>query len=117
MAQKAVVVLIRKALHDAGLSVSLSPTGDLGLSPANMLTSEWRSLLRGNKATLVHWLQAANDPEPRARLDATAWRIHAEAYHQHHFGCTACIAAGRGVVYGLRCGLGAALWVDYQAQI
>ena len=61
--------------------------------------------------------EAVNDPSSEPPADPHAWRELAQAYHQHHFGCATCSAAGRGVGYGLRCGLGAALWVDYQAQI
>ena len=46
--------------------------------------------------------------------DPNAWRELATAYHLHHFKCSTCIAAGRGAVYGLRCGTGAALWTSYQ---
>ena len=37
-----------------------------------------------------------------------------KAYHAHHFSCPICIAAGRGAAYGMRCGTGAALWINYQ---
>ena len=59
---------------------------------------------------------AANDlnPDPEPPPDPNAWRELAQAYHAHHFGCSTCIAAGRGAVYGLRCGTGAALWNAYQ---
>ena len=57
---------------------------------------------------------AANDPASEPPVDANAWRELAEAYNAHHFGCHACIAAGRGTGYGLRCGAGAALWNNYQ---
>ena len=57
---------------------------------------------------------AANDPASEPPVDANAWRELAEAYKTHHFGCHACIAAGRGTQYGLRCGAGAALWNNYQ---
>ena len=56
--------------------------------------------------------QAANDPNQPP--DPNAWRELAQAHHAHHFKCSTCIAAGRGAVYGLRCGVGAALWVNYQ---
>ena len=61
-------------------------------------------------------LQAANDPNlpPEPPSDPNAWRELAAAYHAHHFNCGTCIAAGRGAVYGLRCGTGAALWTSYQ---
>ena len=64
--------------------------------------------------------QAANDPAQAVGLvaseppDPNAWRELAAAYHVHHFKCTVCKAAGRGAVYGLRCGTGAALWINYQ---
>jgi len=55
---------------------------------------------------------ATEPPEPPT--DPHAWRELATAYHLHHFKCSTCIAAGRGAVYGLRCGTGAALWTSYQ---
>ena len=106
------VQCIFESLHNAGLSVSLAPNGGLGIRPASRLTDELRTLIRGNKAFLLDWLTAANDPEPPA--NPNAWRELAQAYHNHHFVCSACIAAGRGAAYGLRCGVGAALWNRYQ---
>ena len=50
--------------------------------------------------------------QPEPPTDPNAWRELAAAYHLHHFKCSACIAAGRGAVYGLRCGMGAALWTS-----
>ena len=55
---------IFEALHDAGLSVSLAPDGGLGVAPASRLTPDLRELVKGNKAALVDWLHAANDPLP-----------------------------------------------------
>ena len=101
------------ALHDAGLSVSLASGGGLAVSPGSRLTHDLRELVKGNKAALVDWLQAANDPAPEPPSDPEAWRELAKAYHRHHFGCIFCIAAGRGSGYGLRCGVGAALWRAY----
>ncbi len=43
--------------------------------------------------------------------DTADWRELARAYHRHHWNCRTCIAAGKG--YGLRCGVGAALWRAY----
>jgi hypothetical protein len=67
--------------------------------------------------------EAANDPdntEPPVLdtpllpgVDPPDWRELAQAYHAHHFGCVVCIAAGRGARYGLRCGVGTALWCSY----
>ena len=102
------------ALHDAGLSVSLALSGGLVVSPGSRLTPDLRELVKGNKAALVDWLHAANDPLPEPPLDPNAWRELATAYHLHHFKCGTCIAAGRGAQYGLRCGTGTALWNAYQ---
>ena len=59
---------------------------------------------------------AVNDPNPAAQppADPNAWRELSRAYHAHHVKCSICIAAGRGADYGLRCGVGAALWTSYQ---
>lgn len=46
--------------------------------------------------------------------DPSAWRALSTAYSLHHFGCRACIAASKGAMYGLRCGVGAALWRSYE---
>ena len=59
---------------------------------------------------------AANDLEPELPANPNAWRELAQAYHTHHFSCSACMAAGRGAAYGLRCGVGAALWSHYQTN-
>ena len=102
------------ALHGAGLRLSLAPSGGLVVSPGSRLTPDLRELVKGNKAALVVWLQAANDPLPEPPTDPNAWRELATAYHLHHFKCCTCIAAGHGAGYGLRCGTGAALWTSYQ---
>lgn len=56
----------------------------------------------------------ANDPAAEPPTDMIDWRELARAYQQHHFACRYCIAAGRGAVYGRRCGVGAALRNAYQ---
>ena len=101
------------ALHDAGLSVSLALSGRLVVSPGSRLTPDLRDFIRGNKAVLVDWLHAANDPAPEPSTDPADWRELAAAYHAHHFACQTCIAAGRGSQYGQRCGAGMALWQAY----
>ena len=52
-------------------------------------------------------------PKPVKHVDQD-WKPLALVYHAHHFGCSTCIAAGRGAVYGLRCSTSAALWTSYQ---
>ena len=65
-------------------------------------------------ATLVYSQTPVSTEPAEPPLDPNAWRVLAAAYHAHHFKCPACIAAGRGAGYGLRCGVGAALWTSYQ---
>lgn len=103
---------IFETLHDAGISITPTPSGKLLATPASRLTDELRELIRSRKADLIRWFTAgaANDPEPPA--DPAAWRELAQEYHLHHFACKTCCAAGQG--RGLRCGTGAALWTDYQ---
>ena len=109
---------IFECLHDAGLTVSLITNGGLGVSPASRLTDDLRTLIRDNKPSLLDWLTAANDPAPEPApeppADPNAWRELSEAYNAHHVDCHACIAAGHGAQYGLRCGAGTALWINYQ---
>jgi hypothetical protein len=66
--------------------------------------------------------EAVNDPSPPTATPdpptklayqewVETWQPLATAYHLHHFACPTCISAGKG--YGLRCGVGASLWVAY----
>ena len=52
-------------------------------------------------------------PPPATLEKSTDWHALDAAYLAHHFNCSACIAAGRGSRYGLRCDTGAALWCAY----
>jgi hypothetical protein len=56
--------------------------------------------------------QQAHEPPS----DPRDWHELAAAYYLHHSNCPACISAGRGEGYGLRCGAGAALWNRYQVS-
>jgi hypothetical protein len=75
--------------------------------------------LREHRAALADALQAAPiEPLPSIPADAATgpaadWHTLDAAYLAHHFNCPTCIAAGRGIRYGLRCGTGAALWRAY----
>ena len=53
-----------------------------------------------------------NTPNPAP--EPTNWLVLDQAYMRHHLNCAVCKAAGRGVRYGLRCGVGAALWTAYE---
>lgn len=57
-------------LHDAGLSIALTPDRGLKVTPASSLTPELRDVIRASKDFLIDWLAAANDPQP---LDREAW--------------------------------------------
>ena len=107
---------IFESLREAGLSLSLASNSGISVTPASRLTDDLRTLIRDNKPLLLDWLTAANDPDPAPEPppDPNAWRELSAAYNPHHFDCHACIAAGRGTQYGLRCGAGAALWNAYQ---
>lgn len=104
----------------AGLNLSLAPAGGLAVAPASLLTPDLRDLIRSSKAQLIDWLTAANDeachaPDPPDNpLD---WKELTAAYRAHHFHCPTCAAAGRGLGYGQRCGVGMALWVGYQDAV
>ena len=106
-------------LRGAGLNLSLAPTGGLAVAPASQLTEDLRALIRGSKTLLIDWVKAANDADsaapapPPNPASPTDWHALDAAYLAHHFKCPPCIAAGRGSRYGLRCGVGAALWRAY----
>ena len=106
-------------LRGAGLNLSLAPAGGLAVAPSSHLTEDLRVLIRDSKALLIDWVKAANDadsaaPEPPTNpASPTDWHALDAAYLVHHFNCPTCIAAGRGSRYGLRYGLGTALWRAY----
>ena len=54
-------------------------------------------------------------PSPAVFENSADWHALDAAYLAHHFNCHACIAAGRGSRYGLRCEAGEALWRKYSA--
>jgi hypothetical protein len=103
-------------LCQAGLNLDLAPSGVLAVAPSSRLTAELRDLIRISKVMLVDWLSEANDDSDQALEPIPSpkdWKELAAAYHTHQFNCPTCIAAGRGVRYGLRCGAGMALWQAY----
>jgi len=74
--------------------------------------------LREHRVALADALQAEPvETLPSASTEAVPepadWHALDAAYLAHHFNCPTCIAAGRGLRYGLRCGTGTALWVAY----
>jgi hypothetical protein len=104
-------------LSQAGLNLSLAPAGGLAVAPARHLTVGLRALIGSNKALLIDWLTQASNaacPEADPPDNPQEWKERAAAYYAHHFNCPTCIAAGRGVRYGQRCGAGIALWRAYR---
>ena len=66
------------ALHEAGMSVALAPGDALAISPGSRLTPDLRELIWTNKAALVDWLHAANNPtavthRPKEMFDPDRW--------------------------------------------
>lgn len=90
-----------------------------GFATATPATPATHSPFKPPTVATVATVAVANEParaanEPTAAVAETIdWRELAAAYTTHHFKCQACIAAGRGSRYGLRCGAGAALWQTY----
>ena len=99
------LTLIRAA-RDAGVDLKFED-GKLKAVGHVDAVRAWTPRLRQHKAELIEALQA---PEP-----VTDWRELDRAYLAHHVTCKTCQAAGRGRSYGLRCGVGAALWTTYTA--
>ena len=95
--------LIRKAL-DAGIELRFV-AGLLKVTGHRKAVECWAPQLRQHKAELIEAL--------RTSAPEVDWKALAAEYHSHHFRCTTCQAAGRGAIYGLRCGTGAALWSAY----
>lgn len=99
--------LIAKA-HSTGVELRFED-GQIKYRGPRSAVAQLIEPLRQHKADLIRWFTSApNDPVP---ADPKQWRELAAAYHDHHFGCRLCIAAGQGI--GLRCGTGSALWSAY----
>ncbi len=89
----------------------------LAESEAEVLADKLVRRDRGDGVAGKQQPTVAAKPEPRTNR-CIPWltereAIAATAYHQHHFSCPMCIAAGRGEQYGTRCTVGLALWDDY----
>lgn len=96
---------ILERLAEVGLSVAVVEGNRIAVSPKALLTDELRTLIREQRGNIVSALQPEPPPDP------ADWIELDRAYQRHHFGCKTCVAAGLG--YGLRCGIGAALWRAY----
>jgi len=83
---------------------------ELGSTVASVATV---TVANASKQAANDLVAAMPDPSPEATDDVVGWHELDAAYLEHHLNCKTCIAAGRGVQYGLRCGTGAALWRAY----
>ena len=102
-------------LIQAGFELSLGSSGLVSVVPASRLTDEQRQFIRAHRDEIAQWLAHSPPPvgavNPAHGMSHDDWRALHDLYQAHHVGCAVCIAAGKG--YGLRCGTGAALWVEY----
>ena len=108
---------ILEVLWAQGFTVSLVDNDRLAVSPSSKLHDTQRELLRANKTEIVALLRDAKATIEKAKPHtcmSDADRISAGAYHQHHFGCTSCCAAGQG--RGDRCEIGMGQWTAYQNE-
>jgi len=63
--------LLVDTLHDAGLSIALTPERGLKVSPASVLTPELRDLIRASKTVLIDLLERMK----KAGDTAAPWRV------------------------------------------
>ena len=92
------------SLRSLGLNLELTSERALRISPASLLTTELRVLIRGHRDDLIAWLQT----DAGLLSGVNGWEAQSAIYQLHHFTCRICVAAGLG--YGPRCGVGMALW-------
>lgn len=95
-----------------GLRIELNEDFGLDVYPASKLQPEHLEMLRSEKPKLVEHLarQAAKDLLLAARKCTSMFNV----YHDHHFKCPQCVAAGQG--FGKRCIEGKPLWFRYQLE-
>ena len=100
----------------ATMALTASTQRPPGLSPkllaASLALDALQAGLDRDPLIVASGLPGQEATKPWDHIEAS-WRELAEAYHQHHFACKTCIAAGQG--RGFRCGTGAALWTTYQS--
>jgi hypothetical protein len=101
-----VQALIRQA-KEVGVELRLVD-GKVKASGTRAAVTSMLEPLRQHRAELIEAMT------PETRSDLVGWRELDRAYQRHHLTCATCTAAGQG--YGLRCGVGAALWTRYEAM-
>ena len=108
--------LIRQA-QESGVALRLVGGKVKACGPRQSVTL-WLDRLREHRTALANVLRAEPVDQTSVSFAAAlpepaSWRVLDAAYQAHHFNCPICIAAGRGSRYGLRCGVGMALWRAY----
>lgn len=95
-----------------GVQIKLTENFDLDVSPASRLWSGYFEILKAEKSKLVKHLArlAAKDLLLSTNGDISLFK----SYHNHHFKCAQCIAAGQG--YGSRCPEGKTMWFQYHLE-
>ena len=99
--------------------------GLCGFATATPATPATHSPFKPSTVATVATVAVANGPKQAANdstgtvvvLDRPDWQELDLAYQTHHWNCPACIAAGRGTKYGVRCGVGLVLWNVYSHAI
>lgn len=102
------------ATSEKTMTFQAKPHAHAGCTAAAAATSPFDS------AGLIAQRKGRGEPPasaPLPSLEPVDWRALDRTYLAHHAHCHACQAAGRGARYGLRCGVGAALWASYDATV
>ena len=102
--------LQRKAPIHAGCTAVTAVTSPLNGTRANVLFDQFGEAV--NDPASVEPVLHDSPAKPAAVVPH--WRDLDRAYQAHHFKCPTCKAAGLG--YGLRCGVGTALWTAYSGD-
>ena len=97
------------------VTLQAKPNAHAGCTPATAATSVFNDAELNAQKTGPGEAPAAPMPTPAPAPELPDWRTLDKAYLAHHTHCHICQAAGRGARYGLRCGVGAALWTAYDA--
>jgi hypothetical protein len=93
-----------------GVDVSLTYNLNLRIRPANKLDKLHKDMVKNEKEKIVDYLAKRVVKEKQLTLELAI--ALARIYHEHHFHCGVCIAAGKG--YGERCKEGSPLWFNSQ---
>lgn len=104
--------------HGPGAAVTpVTPSKCEGLQPEPAWTGRVPPVTPAFNDAGLTAQKSEPDEAPAPAPELLDWRALDRAYQAHHVRCPVCIAAGRGTRYGLRCGVGAALWTAYDKAV